>query len=66
MIHELRELTIKGPNQETNKKGITQDKHTYKKRERDSQVWRHSEIVVASLKSLLQRGQVMHAAILSF
>lgn len=28
-------------------------------------VWRHSEIVVASLKSFLQIGHVMHAAILS-
>lgn len=32
---------------------------------RDSHVWRHSEMVVASLKSLLQRGHVMHAAIVS-
>lgn len=31
-------------------------------RERNSQVWRHSETVVASLNSLLQRGHVMHAA----
>ena len=31
----------------------------------DSHVWRHSDMVVASLKSLLQSGHVMHAAIVS-
>lgn len=34
-------------------------------RSKDSHVWRHSDIVVASLNNLLQSGQVMHAAIVS-
>lgn len=31
-------------------------------REKHSQVWRHSDIVVASVNSFLQTGHVMHAA----